>query len=402
MVYQYVAYNTSGQVVKGKVSAASDEAATELLGFAGYQPISLKVYIPFFNMDKLTDSLYSVKPTEIILLYRQLAMLLESGTDIAASLDLLQEQSSNRALKKVLHEVVSDVRGGNQLSKVLEKYPKIFSPMYCRLLSVGEQSGNLEALLRQVADYMEKEATTGKETKSALMMPVITAVIAVIVIGLMVMYILPSFVGLYSALGADLPPIASMLITVGEMAKSNGVYVFLALLVIAAAVFLYIKTPGGRYQYDKLLLRIPLMGRVRLLTELARYCRSLSLMFHAGMALNDVMTLTIQSSGNKVLAAALTEVQKGMVKGEGLSKPMSKNKLFLPMMVQMVKVGEETGSLDVTLVAVARSYETEAEDKMHSMIALIQPAMTIGIGGVVGLIAMTLMSAMTSMYGQGF
>ncbi len=144
------------------------------------------------------------------------------------------------------------------------------------------------------------------------------------------------------------------------------------------------------------------MGRVRLLTELARYCRSRSLIFHAGMALNDVMTLTIQSSGNKVLAAALTEVQRGMVKGEGLSKPMSKNKLFLPMMVQMVKVGEETGSLDVTLLAVARSYETEAEDKMHSMIALIQPAMTIGIGGVVGLIAMTLMSAMTSMYGQAF
>ena len=402
MIYKYVAYNEKRELVKGKLPAATEEAATELLGYAGYQAISLKPYVPFFNMDKLSASLFQVRLTEIILLYRQVAMLLESGTDIAASLDLLQQQATNRALKKVLAEVTSDVRSGNQFSVALEKHPKIFPSVHCRLLSVGEQSGDLESVLRQVADYMEKEAATAKETKGALMMPAITAVIAVIVIGLLTMFILPSFAGMYESLGTELPPMALMLITLGEQARSHGMYILLAVLVLAGAVFFYIKTPGGRYNWDRMLLKLPLLGRVRQLTELARCCRSLSLLFRTGLPLPEAMSMAIQSSGNRVLAKALGNVQQDMVKGEGLSRPMAKNKLFLPMMVQMVKVGEETGNLDVTLLAVARSYEAEAEDKIRSLIALLPPAMTLIIGGVVGLIAVTLMSAMTAMYGEAF
>ena len=397
--YQYVAYNEKGGVVKGKVSAASEEAATELLGYAGYQTMSLKQYVPFFNPDKLLDSMYQVKTPEVVLLYRQLAMLLESGTNIGASVEMLAEQASNRLLKKALRAVVADVRGGNQLSASLAKYPKIFPASYCQLLAVGEQSGNLEALLRQVADYMEKEAVTVKETKGALMMPGITLAISVVVVGLLITFVLPSFGGMYESLGAELPPLAKMFIALGEGMKKNGLVVLSVMAAIVVALVLYTKTPGGRYQLDKLLLKLPLLGRIRLLSELARFCRSMSLLFHAGMPLTEVMPMVIKGSGNKVLTAALTEVQKGMVKGEGLSGPMSKNKLFLPMMVQMVKVGEETGSLDVTLRAVAQSYEAEASDKIHSLIGLIEPALTIGIGGVIGLIAVTLMSAMTSMYG---
>jgi len=401
VTYQYVAYNTKGEVVKGKLAAASEEAATELLDYAGYKTISLKSYVPFFNTEKLSASLFpvKVKPAEIILLYRQLAMLLESGTDIAASLELLGAQATNRGLQKVMGEVVSDVRSGNQLSTVLEKHPQVFPPEYCRLLGVGEQSGELETVLKQVADYMEKETVTAKQTKSALMMPVITSTIAIIVVGLMVMFILPSFADMYSQLNVEMPAIAKAVIGIGEMAREYLMYIVLAVLVIGGSAFLYIKTPAGRYKWDKTLLMMPLLGRVRLLTELARYCRSMSLMFRAGMPLTEVMSLAIKSSGNKVMAGALSDVQREMVKGEGLSGPMAKNKFFLPMMVQMVKVGEETGSLDVTLQAVALSYEAEAEDKIHSVIGLIQPVMTIGIGGVVALIALTMVSAMTAMQG---
>ncbi len=402
MVYQYVAYNENGELVRGKLSAASEEAATELLSYADYRTISLNPSVPFFNLDNLSTSLFPIKPAEITLLYRQLAMLLESGINISASLDLLQEQATSRTLKKVLREVITDVRGGNQLSIALSKYPKVFPPVYCRLLGVGEQTGDLEIVLIQVADYMEKEAATAKETKSALMMPAITSIIAVVVIGLLVTFVLPSFSSLYDSLGVELPPIAKILITTGEKAQSYGMYLFLALLVIVGSVFLYIKTPGGRYKWDKMLLRLPLMGRVRHLIELARCCRSMSLLFRGGLPLTEIMPMLIEGSGNKVLAKALSDVYEDMIKGEGLSRPMAKTKLFLPMMVQMVKVGEETGNLDVTLQAVARSYEAEAEDKTRSLITLIQPVMTIIIGGAVGLIAVTLMSAMTAMYGQEF
>ncbi|MFC1954210.1 type II secretion system F family protein [Chloroflexota bacterium] len=402
MAYRYLAYNTKGEVVKGKLSASNDEAATELLTYAGYQVINLKPYTPFFNPDNMLYFLYQVKTPEVVLFFRQLAMLLESGTNMGASIEMLQLQTANRLFKKVLGDVVSDIRGGSQMSISLSKHPKIFSPVYCQLIGVGEQSGDLEALLRQVADYMEKEEATVKQTKGALMMPGITAVIATLVIGLLITFVLPSFGTMYESLGAELPPIAKSLIALGEGVKSNGVFVLLGLAAIIGSGVLYIKTPKGRYNWDLISLKMPLMGRVKLLSELSRCCRSMSLLFKAGMPLNEALPLVIKGCGNKVLATSLEGVLTEMVKGEGLSMPMSKNKLFLPMMVQMVKVGEETGRLDTTLQAVAQSYEAEAEDKIHSLIALIQPAMTVIIGGVVGLIAVTLMSAMTSMYGEGF
>ena len=143
MVYRYVAYDQTGEVVKGRLTAANEEAANELLGYAGYQAISLKPYVPFVNLEKLTAGLFQVKPAAIILIYRQLAMLLESGIDIITSLELLQAQTANRALSRVLDDVISSIRSGSQLSTALSKHPKVFPPIYCRLLNVGEQSGDL-------------------------------------------------------------------------------------------------------------------------------------------------------------------------------------------------------------------------------------------------------------------
>ena len=397
MVYKYVAYNGSGQIVKGKLTAVDEEAANAALSFAGFRTVSLKLYVPFFSAGKLADSMFKVKPSEVVLFYRQLAMLLESGTNIATSLELLQEQTSNRVLKKVLGEAISEVRGGSQLSKALSKNPKVFSPVYSQLLSVGEQSGEPEKVLVQIADYMEKEIATSKDIKGALMMPGITAGVAVVVVGLLVMFVLPSFGKLYDSLGAKLPPMAKALMSFSYWSQSHWIQVVLGLILISIASYLYVRTPGGRYKLDKLLITLPLLGRIRLLSELSRLCRSMALLFRAGLPLTETMNQVIQGSTNKVLAEALREARGDMLKGEGLSRPMSKNKLFLPMMVQMVRVGEETGNLDVTLVSVARSYEAEASDKMHSLVGLIQPAMTIVVGLVIGIIAMTLFSTIYGM-----
>jgi type IV pilus assembly protein PilC len=402
MVFQYMAYNEKGEIVKGKLPAVNEEAANDLLGYAGYQAISLKPYIPFLNVDKLTAGLFRVNPSDIILMYRQMAMLLESGIDIVASLELLQEQAASRSLKKILGEVISDLRAGHQLSKALAKHPKAFSPIYCRLIGVGEQSGDLETVLRQVADYMEKEVTTAKETKNALMYPVITSVVTVVVIVVLVTFVLPGFGSMYTSLGVEMPASARLLIDFSGKMKEHWTYIMLGTLVVLGLAYTYIKTTNGRAKWDRLILRLPVLGRVCHLTELSRLCRSMSLLFRAGLPLTEILTMLIQCSRNQVLIQALIEVQQNMIKGEGISQPMGKNKLFLPMMVQMVRVGEETGNLDATLLAVARSYDAEAEDKTRSLISLIQPAMTLIIGLVIGAIALSLVSAMYSIYGQGF
>jgi type IV pilus assembly protein PilC len=402
MTYQYVAYNESGQIVKGKLSAASEEAATELLGYAGYRAVNLKLFVPFLNLDKLTAGLFRVKPNEIILFYRQMAMLLESGIDIIAALELLRLQTVNRALKNVLGDVIADLRSGSQLSAALAKHTAVFPPIYCRLLGVGEQSGDLETVLNHVADYMEKELATSKETKNALLFPVITAFVTVAVIGVLVTFVLPSFGKLYQSLGVELPLATRLLINTANQIQNNIAYILLAAAAITGGLAVYFRTQAGRYRWDKILLKLPLVGQLTHLNELARFCRSMSLLFHAGLPLTEVVSLIARGSRNRVLSQALADVQQGMVKGEGLSGSMSKNKLFLPMMVQMVRVGEETGNLDTTLLAVARSYEAEAEDKTRRLITLIQPAMTLIIGLVIGLIAFSLTSAMYSMYGQDF
>ncbi|MEE9398820.1 MAG: type II secretion system F family protein, partial [Dehalococcoidales bacterium] len=195
---------------------------------------------------------------------------------------------------------------------------------------------------------------------------------------------------------------AKLLITTAQKIQDSWTYSMLALLFVFSSVIIYIKTPSGRYKWDKLSLRLPLVGRVSHLSELARHCRSMSLLFRSGLALTEVMPLVAQGSRNSAITKALVGVQQEMINGEGLSRPMAKNSLFLPLMVQMVSVGEETGNLDTTLLAVARSYEAEAEDKTRRLIALIQPAMTLVIGLVIGLIALSLTSAMYSIYGQGF
>jgi type IV pilus assembly protein PilC len=386
--------------VKGKLSVASEEAAIDLLGCAGYQVVSLKPINQLIGLDELRARLFSVKPAEIILFYRQLALLLESGIDIVSTLELLQVQSTSRALKRVLGEVISDLRNGYQLSAALGKHPEVFPSIYCRLVSVGEQSGNLETILRQIADYMEREVITAKGIKNALKYPIVVSIVAVVVIGVLVTFVLPAFTTLYSSLGAELPLLTKILIASAEKLQSYGIYILLALLTVIGVAFAYIKTQDGRYKWDKLVLRLPLVGRVNHLKELIRCCRNIALLFRAGLPLTEIMPLIGQGTNNKVMAEALMGVQQDMLKGEGLSQPMAKNQLFLPMMVQMVKVGEESGNLDTTLVAVAESYETEVEDRTRSLIGLIQPTMTLAIALIVGFIALSMVSAMYSIYGQ--
>ena len=402
MVYQYIAYDRNGEVVKGRLSATSERTATELLGYAGYKVVNLKLSTPFLSLDKLSTRLFPVKTAEIVLFYRQMALLLESGIDIITSMELLQSQTPSRTLKLVLGEVISDLRSGKQLSAALEKHPEIFSSLYCCSLRVGEQTGDLETMLRQMADYMEKEATTTKSTKNALKFPVMAGILTIGVLGLLVTFVFPSIGRLYTSIGADLPTLTRILIDVAGKFQSYGIYLLLAVFVIVGLAYAYTKTSGGRYRRDKLSLRLPLVGRVNHLNELARCCRSMSMLFRAGLPLTEIMSMVVQGSGNKVMSKALTDVQQDMLKGEGLSRPMSKNALFLPMMVQMVKVGEETGKLDTTVLAVARSYEAEAADRTRSLIGLIQPTMTLVIGLTVGFIALSLTSAMYSIYGQGF
>jgi type IV pilus assembly protein PilC len=402
MIYQYIACSESGEIVKGKLTAVNEDVITEMLGVAGYRLINLRPFIPFLSLGKLTAQLFPVKPNDVIMLFRQLALLLESGVNIVTSFELMSEQITNRTLKKVVAEVIDDIRAGNQLSAALSRHPDIFPPLACRTLSIGEQTGNLEIMLRQVADYMEKEVATKKSIKGALMYPIIALVVTVLVVGVLMFFVIPAFAGFYTDLGAELPAITQMMLDLSTILRDNAFFMLLGILAVAGLAFIYFRTTEGKYNLDRIMLHIPQLGRVKHLNELARCSRSISLLYSAGLPLTEIMPMVVQGSNNRVMSQALYDVQTDMLKGEGLAKPMMKNPLFLPMMVQMVKVGEETGNLDASLQSVAQNYEAEAQEKTKALIGMIQPTMTIIIAGIVGVIALSMVSAMYSMYGQAF
>lgn len=398
--YQYIAYGETRRLIRGTQRAASAEMATRMLASQGYKILSLKSVPAFLPRWQFFPTLKKIPVQIIILFSRQLALLLESGTPIVNALGLLRDQATNRHFKGVLTEVISDLRQGLRLSQAIGKHPDIFSKMFVQSVLVGEQSGSLESVLDQMADYMEREATDIKGIKSAMRYPAILAFVAVAVVAVLALFVLPAFADLYQDLGLQLPAITMMVFNSITWFGNYGIYVLVLMIVALIGLYIYGKTPEGKFFMDRMALRLPVIGRVIHLGELSRCCRSIAILHKSGLPISEIMALVTESSKNAITQQALTHVHQDVLKGHGISASMSKNGLFLPMMVQMASVGEVTGTLDTSLTATAKSYETEAADRMRAVIDLIQPVVTVVLAIVVALIASALISAMYSMYGQ--
>jgi type IV pilus assembly protein PilC len=390
MNYAYLGYTEDRQIVKGRVSATDAQAAAEMLNNFGYRVVSLKPVSTFLSTSGGSFLKAKVKTSEMVTFSRQLALLLQSGVGIIQALELLSTQSTDKTLRRVLFEVINDIRSGKGLSTALAQHPNVFSTLYCKLISVGEQTGSLETVLRNLADYTERQAAAAAKIKQAMMYPIIVFCLAIAVATIMLTVLLPPLVDMFSRLGGTLPLPTRMLLSTMTFIQSYGLYLLVVIIALAIVGFLYFRTPNGRYNRDKMILRIPVIGRLGLVNELARACRSLSLLFKAGLPLPEVMVLTARATGNRVIARALGEVEQDMLRGQGLATPMSKRKVFLPLMVEMTKVGEETGNLDESLIVVAENYEIEADRRTQTLLGMIEPAMTIAMGLGVGFLALSI------------
>ncbi|UCH51686.1 MAG: type II secretion system F family protein [Chloroflexota bacterium] len=391
MDYSYLGYTGDRQIVKGKVSAADERAAVDILSNIGYHIVSLKPVTTAANMFPSLSGLFKakVKPAEMVTFSRQMALLLESGVGIIQALELLEAQTTDKALKTVLVQILHDLRGGKPLSTAMSQHPNVFSNLYCRMINVGEQTGALETVLRNLASYTERQTASAAKIKQALTYPAVVMVVGIAVASFMIFFLLPPLVDMFSKLGGTLPLPTRMLLGSMNFLTSYGVYVILGIIASVTVGYMYIRTPNGRYKFDRLILKLPLIGRLLQINELARACRSLSVLFRAGLPLPEVMSLTTKATSNRVVAGALGEVEQGMLRGQGLARPMSQNPVFLPLMVEMTKVGEETGNLDDSLTIVAENYELEAERRTQTLLGLIEPVMTIVMGLGVGFLALS-------------
>ena len=401
MTYGYSAYTHDKKMVKGTIDAASDILAEEALYRAGYKlVIGLAEARPKASLERLIPTLYGIKAQDIIDFTYQLATLIESGVPLLTSLQLLEGQAPKAALRDVLANLASELHGGNSLSQALGRYPQVFSYTYCQLIKASEQTGNLDAGLRQIAGYMEKQIAIKKRTSRALAYPALTLAMAAGVFVLLITVALPPLVELFYSLGAELPWTTRTVIAIADFLINNKFTLLGGTSTLILLIAVYSRLPAGKAAFDKFLLRMPLIGTINVQRHMGHFCRTTSMLLKAGIRLPQIMEIVSQTISNRIIRDALSNVRDKLVLGQGLSQPMSVINLFPRMMVEMVVVGENTGTLDSTLSAVADFYEKTVEQRIQSLIALIEPLLTIVVGLLVLFIALSMVTPLYSILGS--
>ena len=398
--YRYEAATSQGKLVKGTIKATGEIEAERLLIGQGYRPVSVEVVPSMFSLEEAFPTLFRVKPRDVIIFSRQLATLLRSGISLLPALEILQGQvTSSRAFKKVLESVVDDLRSGSSFTQSISKHPTVFSEIYCRTLTVGEQTGNMEMVLHEMASYMEKQGAIAKKIGGALTYPMMVMGVGLVVCVLLVTVVMPQLLGMFTAMNVELPLPTKILIGITNILTNYTLYFVVAGAVLVAVVLWLVKQPTGRRLLDRMRLTAPLIGIPTLMGELGRFSRTMSVLIGAGLSLQEIMELMPQSSNNRIIRDALSQVNEGLILGEGLSVPMSRIDIFPPLLVQMVAVGEESNTLDFTMGVVADFYEATAEEKTSAMVGMISPLSTAIVGLMVGFIAISVLMPMYTLTG---
>ena len=396
-MYQFTAYTIDKKIVQGSIDATSENMAEEALYQAGYQRVlSLKEVRPRLSLESIFPTFFGVKTQDVIDFSQQLATLTESGVTILTALELLREQAPREALRKVIAGLVEELQGGSSFSQALGKYPEVFSPTYCQVVKASEQAGNLEEGLRQVARYMGKRATTTSRVRRALAYPAMVLLMAIGVFVLLITVALPPLIGLFESLGAELPLATTMLIAVADFFISYKFHLLWGALILVILTVVYIRLPAGKLTMDRLKLKIPLIGSIAVEHNMCHFCQITSMLLKAGLPLPQVMDIAIQTSGNRIIRQALSDVRDKLLQGQGWSQPMAENELFPQLLVEMVAVGEKTGTMDSTLATLADYYEERVDQRINTLVSMIEPILTVVIGLVVAFIALSLITPLYS------
>jgi type IV pilus assembly protein PilC len=400
MPYKYVAYTRAGERVEGVLNVASETAAEEALWRSDYIIVGLRRVRPGADLSTLMPSFFGVKTRELIVFSRQLATLIESGITILAGLQMLAEETSSRGLKKALNEVIEDVQEGETLSDALRKHTLTFPPIYSRMVEIGERMGNMESVLRQLSIYMEKREALARKLKGAMAYPAFIITLMIGVVFLMVNFALPGLIGLFREFGAELPLPTKILIAVTDFSTTYRTQIVAGAALVITAVALYVRTPFGRRQRDLLLLKIPLIGAINIQSNVSQLCHTMSILLRAGLPMSEIMSLIVETMGNVVIQEAFNRVHTEMLQGQGLFRPIKEEKIFPSLLAQMVRVGEETGTLDTNLETLAAFYEEESDRKIETLTSMMEPALMLVVGGMVMVLAVSVIGPMYSMMGD--
>ncbi len=376
-VYEWEGKDRGGKQVRGEIRAGGENQVKSTLRRQGVLPTKIK--------KRRMRSGKSIKPRDIAIFTRQLATMMKAGVPLLQSFDIVGRGNPNVSVTKLLNDVRTDVETGTSLSAAFRKYPMYFNALYCNLVEAGEAAGILEALLDRLAVYMEKTEAIKSKIKSALMYPTSVVIVAFVVVAVIMIFVIPAFKEVFSSFGADLPAPTLIVMAISEFFVA---YWWLIFSVIGGTIYFFMQAWRRNVKMqrvmDRLLLKVPVFGALIEKSCIARWTRTLSTMFAAGVPLVEALDSVGGASGNSLYADATEKIQQEVSTGTSLTAAMSNANLFPSMVLQMCAIGEESGSVDHMLGKAADFYEAEVDEMVAGLSSLMEPIIIVFLGTLIG------------------
>ena len=341
-----------------------------------------------------------VKRADLMHLSRQMAAFVRAGLPILDAVHSIAEESNNSSVRRVMHDIEDGLRSGERFSDCLERHPKVFPDFYRGIVRSAELTGELDTVLGRLAVYIERDLEARRRIQSASIYPAVIFVMSLVTITVLATFVLPKFKVFFHSLNAKLPLTTRMLLAVTDFLTQWWWALLGGVLAIAAAIFLILLFEAGKYARDRLVLAVPVLGTTIQYALVERFCRILASMVSAGVSLPEALNVSINSLHNRVYLRALSGVNTAMLEGQGIAAPLMRSQLFPTTAVQMLRIGEDTGSLDAQLEFTAQYYETELDYKLKKLTSLFEPVIIIVMGLMVGFVAIALVSAMYGVFRQ--
>ena len=380
ITFEWQGSDKAGASRKGEIRAKNSVAAKNMLRGQG---ISAK------RVKKKTTSILrrkaKIKPADISIMSRQLATMLSAGVSLIQSLDMIAQGHANPTMRKLLDEISNEVKAGTPLSTALRKHPDYFDDLYCDLVATGEQSGSLETIYDRIATYKEKAEALKSKIKKAMFCPIAVVVVAFIVTTILLVFVVPQFEEIFSSFGAELPAFTQLVLAISKFVQNYGV--FIAIGAAGAGVMFmraHKKSQKLRDSVDKKVLRIPVIGEILKKASIARFTRTLSTTFAAGVPLIGALESAAGASGNAVYRDAILFIRDQVSGGTQMNDAMRATGVFPDMVTQMIAIGEESGAVDEMLSKIATIYEAEVDDMVDGLTSLLEPMIMAVLGVVIG------------------
>lgn len=395
-VYEYSALNKSGKTIKGIINADSQAAARNKIRQTGNYPVEIQETVPVSKRTRGRKSspfriTQRVRQQEVSVATRQLATLLGAGIPLVSALNGLIEQTSNQTFKKIIAQLKDSVNEGNSFTAALAEHPRLFSRIYVNMVKSGEASGSLDVVLEQLAEFGEAQQSMKSRIRAALLYPAFMAVVGIVVLFLLITFIVPSITKVFEDTQQALPLPTTILINLSGFLAGYWWALILLIIVLIMLLRYGIQQPYGRRIWDRLKLTLPLFGDLNTKIASARFGRTLGSLIQSGVPLVSALHIVKNIFNNVHLAKVIEDATEELEKGRSLSNVLKKSRWFLPMVVQMIAVGEQSGALEKMLNKVAESYEREVETKVIALTSMIEPVMILVMGLLVSFIVVSIL-----------